>query len=283
MTGEIKPEGTQVSTPTGLRLKREGDNIAVFWNAQPVKMFSHFELWYKENAEGSWVCIYRGPSNRYKHENLDDGTHYYKVRAVDKNWNKSDFCTEESLTFDVTSKCEAPGGLKATREYDNITLTWYENTEQELDHYRIYRKKDDGNWYCIARISTKRQVSVIFVDYHLPAGTYYYKITAVDWYNKESGYSDEVSIEMPDFPKEPQNLELDVSTTESSVSFSAPVTKILIQNTGGQDVLFRFKNTGDYQTLPSKAIFNESGKDEITKVYAKTETGTSHLHITGGN
>jgi len=95
------------------------------------------------------------------------------------------------VTVDILAP-SAPTGLTATAGDSAVDLSWNANPEADLAGYNLYRSTTSGSGYIKAN-----SVLITDTNYHdssLTNGTtYYYVITAVDNFNNESDYSDEVS------------------------------------------------------------------------------------------
>ncbi|MFC2059965.1 hypothetical protein ACFLTZ_02575 [Chloroflexota bacterium] len=83
----------------------------------------------------------------------------------------------------------APTELAATAGDEEISLDWADNTDDDLWGYNIYRGPNSGNY-------TQVNVMPVLVSNYTDSGlygggTYYYVVTAVDYGNNESGYSNE--------------------------------------------------------------------------------------------
>ncbi len=133
---------------------------------------------------------------------LDSGlnhstTYYYKLTAVDISDNESLPSSQISVTTqtpDLTPPA-APTGLSATATGSgSINLNWNDNSEIDLAGYNVYRSlssgfvPDSGNR--VAENVTSSDYSDSGLD---PNTTYYYKVTAEDESQNESGPSNEAS------------------------------------------------------------------------------------------
>lgn len=84
----------------------------------------------------------------------------------------------------------APTNLTASaNSVGNVTLTWDSVMESDLKDYIVYRSNESGDGY----ESIGSTMNASFMD-TVDTGTYYYLVTARDYSNNESGYSNEVAI-----------------------------------------------------------------------------------------
>jgi hypothetical protein len=87
-----------------------------------------------------------------------------------------------------------PRGLRSITGDEEVLLVWYQNTEQDLAGYRIYRSLEPfGLYYEIGETNLD-----YFLDYGLANGeTYYYAVTAFDYDGNESEFSYEIVYDTP--------------------------------------------------------------------------------------
>ena len=88
-----------------------------------------------------------------------------------------------------------PTDLAASTGDEQVTLTWSLNTESDLSYYKIYRNTTSGFTPISSDfIASVNHPDTTYTDTGLANGTtYYYRITAVDASENESGYSREAS------------------------------------------------------------------------------------------
>jgi hypothetical protein len=91
----------------------------------------------------------------------------------------------------IDSSISSPKGLNIKTGYRLDTLTWQNNSEANLEGYKIYRDVNPAPNKLIATLS---KGASSFIDTALISGQkYYYAITAYNTYTKESSKSSEVS------------------------------------------------------------------------------------------
>jgi len=183
------------SPPTGLTATGKPGSILLAWNANSEADFDHYEIW-KGTSSGGESFFCNNASNSYVDINVSQGnTYYYKVKAVDRVGNKSDFSNEASaspLPTDidiVPGPPSVPQNVTAVGVELGVIVSWSPNSEADLDHYEVWRGTSSGGETFYANTGNTR-----FVDYAVSLGvTYYYKIRAVDFAGNKSGFSSEVS------------------------------------------------------------------------------------------
>jgi hypothetical protein len=183
------------SPPTELTATGKPGSILLAWNANSEADFDHYEIW-KGTSSGGETFFCNNSSNSYVDINVSQGnTYYYKVKAVDRVGNKSDFSNEASASPLPTDVDIVPGppstpqNVTATGVELGIIVSWSPNPEADLDHYEVWRGTSSGGETFYANTGNTR-----FVDYAVSLGvTYYYKVRAVDFAGNKSGFSSEVS------------------------------------------------------------------------------------------
>ncbi|MFC2021127.1 hypothetical protein ACFLU1_05005 [Chloroflexota bacterium] len=83
-----------------------------------------------------------------------------------------------------------PTGLVATGGNEEINLDWNSNNETDLWGYNVYRGPNSGNY---TQVNVMPVLVSDYTDTIYGGGTFYYVVTAVDYGNNESGYSNEDS------------------------------------------------------------------------------------------
>ncbi|NUO83190.1 fibronectin type III domain-containing protein [candidate division KSB1 bacterium] len=106
----------------------------------------------------------------------------------------------------------------------NLEVSWAANTEADLAGYKVYYGQESGKY--LAHIDVKLALKYAFNN--LTEGqTYYFAVTAYDTAGNESGYSVEVSAQVPVTDKTPPTLTSAKALTQNKVEvqFSEPITK----------------------------------------------------------
>lgn len=112
-----------------------------------------------------------------------------------------------ALIFFFISCKKEQGGISIKAVSDTVTATWSPNTESDLAGYRIHYGTKPRTYD--KRVLTTDTTIVIT---GLTAGqTYYFAVTAYDKANNESGFSEEVSVTMPNEPPPPIPVESDTT------------------------------------------------------------------------
>jgi fibronectin type 3 domain-containing protein len=120
-------------------------------------------------------------------------TYFYRITAIDSTGNESGFSDEASASTDELDlqAPAAPTSLAATGGDERVDLAWATNAESDLASYRVYRGLTPTPTTPVSTVTAGTQ---ILADTGLTQGvTYFYRITAFDNSDNESGFSNEVS------------------------------------------------------------------------------------------
>lgn len=105
----------------------------------------------------------------------------------------------------------APQNLTITSYNNHPKLVWQKNPEQDVDYYRIYKKKESPNFVLYATVSASLPTEYVDNEEILLTGPPVaneiiakYVVTSKDLTNLESAYSNEVQARVPGSP--PQKI-----------------------------------------------------------------------------
>lgn len=154
---------------------------------------------YKRSIDTIWMNLGNPVAQRPYTVYLDPVTlgltyDIYQLRAVatDKGWKTDSSPTFIAVTYTDQSAPQAPSGLKAITQGQNVTLTWEANTEADMNGYNIYRTSGSLKEKINSAIITEST----YQDISLSDGTYTYEVTAIDIYDNESDLSNTVSVKV---------------------------------------------------------------------------------------
>lgn len=152
---------------------------------------------------------------------LPDTKYYYRIRAYNE-YGYSNYSNEPSITTpSETAKPDAPSGLTAAATSCNqVVLNWVDNSVNET--YFIVERKLEGEDYTIITGTIAANTSTYTDTTVEESKKYYYRIKATN-INGDSGYSNEISVNVPPCgypPNAPSNLTASgISTTEVQLNF----------------------------------------------------------------
>jgi O-glycosyl hydrolase len=179
------------STPTGLSATAiTGSQIDLTWNASANT--TNYNIKRSTTSGGPYTMVTGVSGTSYSDTGLSElTTYYYVVSAVNSVGQSADSTQADAMT--QSAPPAAPTGLTATAGDCSVALNWNANSEADLAGYNVYRSTTLGSGYI--QLNSSLLNSPEFTDndvsYYI---TYYYVVTAVDTYDYESSYSNEVSV-----------------------------------------------------------------------------------------
>ncbi|MEK6837303.1 MAG: LamG domain-containing protein, partial [Nanoarchaeota archaeon] len=124
----------------------------------------------------------------------DDSTYTVSVRAYSAS--NALLGTDSAINIEVDNLI--PVNITTVNVYDRptdtdgaLTINWTSTTSPDVDHYNLYRSLTQG--FNISTGTLLKSVSGNTTTDNVPAGTWYYKVTAVDNVGRESNASPEVN------------------------------------------------------------------------------------------
>lgn len=193
----------ELSAPTGVKItKSTSEYIIISWDK--VKNATEYEVYHSNSAGGNYTLLKSSITSNTYSCLPDIGDNYYKVKALDYYYRKSELSNYVKYTRnstgsdnddddddgdegDNTTKPSAPTGVKAENYGNNyipeIRISW--NSVSNATSYKIYRSTSAYGTYNQIGTATS---SCKYSDYNPASGYNYYKVKAV---NKagESSYS----------------------------------------------------------------------------------------------
>ena len=118
----------------------------------------------------------------------------------------------------------------------DVQLSWNPNSEMDLAGYKIYYGSSPRRYTHLAGVADR---PAFFVS-GLPAGTYFFAVTAYDFSGNESGFSNEVSFTVSD-----QTWILPSSAHSPGYGGAFYITDLTIANPGNSDSLVTLKFLGN--------------------------------------
>jgi fibronectin type 3 domain-containing protein/PKD repeat protein len=189
--------------PTGLAATPGpgAGQILLTWNANSEPDLDHYRLERSPTPVfGSSAVTFDTQATSYQDSGLTPGnTYYYRVIAVDAGSNESDPSSVASAVApgDADPPPAPPTGLVASPGpgAGQILLVWNENSEPDLDHYRLERSPTFV--FGASTVSFDTQATSYQDSGLTPGNTYYYRVIAVDAGSNESNPSSVVSAVAP--------------------------------------------------------------------------------------
>ena len=125
---------------------------------------------------------------------------YYSGALTCTSVDPSTYCEEANgdlfYGYEYEGAPDSPENLAVTESQDEHTLlSWDANSEPDLDEYKIYRQKNYEGWNMIGTTTNTTYTDSDVTTTYLHGDDFYYKITAIDVNDDESGFSNTVWIE----------------------------------------------------------------------------------------
>ena len=167
------------------------------------------------------IATVSGTSTTYQDTPPDGATYTYTVKAVDAAGNLSDPSNSATATLPDVTRPTPPANLTANVAGARVDLSWQASTDNVgVTRYRVYRGS--------IRIATVDASVLSYSDTGLAAGTYKYKIQAMDAAGNLSGASNTVTVTISDTtkPSAPQNLTATLNGTNVSLTWQASTDNV---------------------------------------------------------
>jgi fibronectin type 3 domain-containing protein len=195
-----------LSAPTGLNATDSETSITLSWTS--VSGASSYKVYRSGSSSGSYTSLNTASNTSYTDSGLSVATYYYKVSTVSSAGTES----PQSSAVSATVSLSGPSGIGITVSGNNISLSWY--AVSGASYYKIYRDTSQNGTY--PQIDTSS--IPVYTDSDLPAGRYYYKISAVssdEIEGKQSGTGVVIILSAP------TGLNATVSGSSVSLSWTA--------------------------------------------------------------
>lgn len=174
--------------PSGLKGKIDtSGKVYLSWNANKEPDIMGYAIHFSNDSTHAFAVVTNKPvlTNSYIDtimiRTLTERI-YYKIVAIDKNFNYSDFSPYIALQRPDVIPPSAPLFKEYWRDTASIALSWINSTSKDVIKHNLYRKTDSsGEWTLIESQSKNKNAVSSFIDKKVEAGIEYeYKIVAVD-------------------------------------------------------------------------------------------------------
>ena len=206
----VPPPGQDAAPPTapgGLTATVGTNGATLNWSAATDNRgVTHYNV-YRATTSGFTPTaanrIAQPTGTSYADTDIAAGVYYYKVTAEDAAGNVGPSSNQASAVLDTTPP-SAPGTLTAAGGVSRVDLSWGAATDDVgVAHYDLHRGTSPGFTPGTAnRIAQPQGTS--YTDTGLPAGTFYYKVIAVDVAGNQGPASNEsaATVTVDDTPPE---------------------------------------------------------------------------------
>ncbi|MEO9022512.1 MAG: hypothetical protein ABI237_08295 [Ginsengibacter sp.] len=171
------------------------------WNKNTEPDFKGYKVYYSYNPnyEFSQITHFEIPETTYTDTvpmNTLNRKVYYRVVAVDRNNNHSDYSDLAELRKPVVIPPSSPEPGDVSVEKSGAHIVWFESRSDGAAGYEIYRQEKGKDWQPIARLDQDFSVtSLVFTDSTIRPNTdYYYAAETIDSTGIHSGRSFAVHV-----------------------------------------------------------------------------------------
>ena len=189
-----------VQTPINVKAADIEGQVAlrVSWDSPSVGLL----LWYdvyrstSSSSNGTRVSTKQQGTEYIDKSAVNNTLYYYRIRSVETDGVRSEYSAQASGKAVAQVETFAPISVKA-RALSNkgAQITWSDASKYvKVLSYLVYRGSNDSDLGDLRAEVNKRS----FSEYALDAGTYYYKVRAVDETGAISGSSESAKIEIKD-------------------------------------------------------------------------------------
>ncbi len=215
-------DGIAPSVPGGVQVAATGLDAQVTWTAST------------DNIAIGGYRVFRGATSNFVADEssvvgtvsetsfaeagLTEGDHYYRVAAVDTAGNVSaaSAAVKATAVAPDTVAPSVPGGVAASASAASVALSWSASTDNVgVSGYSVFRGASAG-FVADAASKVADVTGTSYTDAGLAAGTYFYRVVAVDAAGNASAASDAVQSTIAEPAGEP--VEVVVPITEDSMT-----------------------------------------------------------------
>lgn len=185
-------------TPQDISVIEENNTAKVFWSnmTNVDNTIAGFNVYRKVNEE-EFIKLNSEPMNIEENFFVDTainlGVNYlYSVQSVDLFENTSDLSNPVSFKIDFPIPA-APGTPYVLIDADGVKISWDEVMDDDIVKYNVYRYQRGSESKLLGSVENGDELS--FIDDSVESGElYFYQITSVNKYRKESKPSSETGI-----------------------------------------------------------------------------------------
>ena len=174
--------------PTGVAGKIDSNGVVhLHWNKNTEPDLKGYEVYYSYNPHFQFSRVTHTviAENSYTDTvsmHMLNRRVYFKVKAVDRNYNHSAFSAMATLEKPVVIPPSPPAIGQVYSDSAGAHIQLIESRSEGAMGYEIYREKKDGPWKLVARLNQDWRVTKLpFTDSTITANTdYYYAAETID-------------------------------------------------------------------------------------------------------
>ncbi len=231
-SGVVTTDTTAPNAPTGLGGSVAGSTVNLAWTASTDDVGVVRYNVHRGTSAGFTASaanrIGQPTGTTFPDTGLAIGTYFYKVTAEDAAGNVSNVSNEISATIADATVPSAPGTLTAGVAGSTVNLAWGAATDNVgVSRYNVHRGTTSGFTPSAAnRIGQPTGLS--FADTSVPAGSYFYKVTAEDAAGNIGPVSNTASATVADTtaPSTPAGLVATGSGGQAALTWTASTDNV---------------------------------------------------------
>ena len=179
---------TAPGRPANLTADGSLSGIKLDWDDNSEPDLAGYNVYRSDSADGEFTKLNNGPieSSEYDDTEATGGQpSYYRVKAVDKAGNESDYAAKSARRPAAGEAPDVPRNLTAEVSQRGIFLDWTDNNENDLAGYNVSRRVEgEDDW---TKLNDGLLEESEYLDAEAPFGkTSRYRVTAVDNGDNES-------------------------------------------------------------------------------------------------
>ena len=266
---------TAPGRPANLTADGSLSGIELDWNDNSEPDLAGYNIYRSDSADGPFTNkLNSEPINPSEYEDTEapgGQVSYYRVKAVDKAGNESDYAAKSARRPAADVAPDVPRNLTAEVSQKGIFLDWTNNNENDLAGYNVSRKVEGENEF--TKLNDGLLDKSEYLDTEAPFGkTSRYQVTAVDNGDNESEPAT-IGRKMPEEDKAAPNT----SITGGPSSFTRSRNARFTFDATEEGSTFECKlDNGSFESCNSAKIYrNLSDGRHVFWVRATDEAGNA--------
>jgi uncharacterized protein len=199
-------EDDKLKGPLNVRKRPGNKQVYLSWEDPPDTPAAGYEVFRSRTDKGPFTRIAQVSQREYADQDVERGaTYHYKIRAYNNRGRQSLF--SDVIAAETALTPNPPMIIRAQGQIRGIQLTWSpspmpSDDPSKIKGYKLYRaRQEQGPYREVASLSDRdlglpgdaeildKLFKVVYVDRNLEdGGDYYYRLTAYNEKNMESGF-----------------------------------------------------------------------------------------------
>lgn len=200
----LAPDSIPPAIPTGLTgVADSTGKVTLRWKKVTDDDVLGYKVFRSNHRNTEYSLITPSPVNDVSLvDSLDlntlTNTIYYRIAAVDKNYNHSEFSADVEVVKPDKIRPAAPVLSKVSRVDNTIKIEWISSSSPDVVEHHVYRKEDSQTAWDLLEIVPVSDHVASALDQTVQAGKgYRYTVLAVDRGKLESKPSNTLAVKVP--------------------------------------------------------------------------------------